>query len=390
MNRSARNQGWLLAAFVFAACEVPAESVSTESIEGSGEESSALSPSQLKVVRALAYGDSDSALYRKSGLLVAYSFTGRAGYQVTIDVVSSRGDPVTWLLDARYAQIASNDDAGEGDTSSHIALALPGNDPAQDATFYIAYRDYNYESHYFTVKIEGQRPRTKQILLTEDQCRSGRNRFLPGGENATPVDLALDTFCAELIISKKAPNGFVAIFGSSRLNDGTPEYTNARSFANQWTLARPDLPILTGGGPGIMDAGNRGAKEAGGVSLGFSTYFRDANDQLNGFVTDGYMFADFAVRERAMLNYAKAAVVYPGGVGTAWELFMTLSQVQTRRMNRIPIIVVGPEMANAFNPYLQWMATRGTISPQDVNLFQVVSTPEEALAALQAALPRTN
>jgi uncharacterized protein (TIGR00730 family) len=227
---------------------------------------------------------------------------------------------------------------------------------------------------------------TTLVELAPTRC-TDRNRFVPSGEIPTPADIALDAYCGELILKRSAPNGTVVIFGSSRLKDGTPEYASARSFAAKWTMTRPDLPIMTGGGPGLMEAGNRGAKEAGGVSLGFSAYFKAADDKLNDFVTDGYMFSDFPVRERALLLPAKAAIVYPGGVGTAWELFMSLSEVQTTKMNKIPIVVVGKTFADAFQPALQMMIDKGTISPDDVKLFQVVDAPEDAVAALTAQLP---
>jgi uncharacterized protein (TIGR00730 family) len=176
------------------------------------------------------------------------------------------------------------------------------------------------------------------------------------------------------------------MFGSSRLGDGTPEYANARSFASLWTQENNGIPILTGGGPGLMEAGNRGAKEANGPSLGISTYFSAPTDTLNSFVTDGYMFSDFETRERAMLHYAKAAVIYWGGVGTAWELFMTLSNVQTKRMSKIPIILVGKDWTDATKPYFQFMKDKGTISPSDLNLFTIVETPDETVTAIKSQL----
>jgi predicted Rossmann-fold nucleotide-binding protein len=135
-----------------------------------------------------------------------------------------------------------------------------------------------------------------------------------------------------------------------------------------------------------MEAANRGAKEANGPSIGLSTYFKGPTDTLNAFVTDGYLFSDFETRERAMLHYAAAAVVYWGGVGTAWELFMTVSNVQTKRLKKIPIILVGKDWTDALKPYTDFMVAKGTVSPADLTLYTIVETPEETVAAINAQL----
>jgi uncharacterized protein (TIGR00730 family) len=334
---------------------------------------------QVKVAKNLGYGDSSSVLY-KAPPYAAFTFSGDANDKITLDVTSTNGDAVTWLLDAGMNILAQNDDADSSTTASHIDATLP-----MAGMYYVVVRDYYKASHYFTVKLGGTSS-SRHIDLTEAKCTAG-NKFYAGGEIPTPEDVALDAYCGEVILHRLAPKGDIVFFGSSRLKDGTPEYALAHDIAFQWTQARPDLPIMTGGGPGLMEAGNKGAKDAGGVSLGFSTYFKDANDKLNDFVTDGYMFSDFPVRERALLKYAKAAVVFPGGVGTAWELFMSMSEVQTHRMNKIPIIVVTQSYGDATKQLLQWMSDKGTISPDDMNLITVVNTAADAVAALQAALP---
>ncbi len=335
----------------------------------------------MRVVKTLGYGDRATTTYT-GPKYSAFTFGGHKGDKVTIDVKSANGDAVAWLLSETLQVLAKNDDASDRSTDSHIDATLP----ATSSTYYIVLRDYYKASHRFEVALTG-RSRTRTIELADEKC-TDRNRFVPGGQIPTPEDIALDAFCAESILARSAPKGTVTIFGSSRLKDGTPQYANARNFASLWTAAHKDLPILTGGGPGLMEAGNRGAKEANGVSLGFSCYFKDANDKLNDYVTDGYVFSDFNVRERALLNYAKAAVVFPGGVGTAWELFMTLSEVQTHKLNKIPIVIVSKSMGDSFAPYIQWMIDNGTIAAEDTNLFVVVDTAADAITAIEAALPQ--
>jgi predicted Rossmann-fold nucleotide-binding protein len=227
---------------------------------------------------------------------------------------------------------------------------------------------------------------SQTITFSPEKCTVA-NEFVGNGDTPTPAQVALDGYCGEQLFKRSAPNGWVVIFGSARLKSETPEYQNAKSFASLWTTAHgKQLPILTAAGGGIMEAGNLGAKEAGGPSLGAGTYFKDANDKMNAFVTDGYMFSDFEMRERALIRYAKAAVIYWGGVGTAWELFMTISDVQTKRLKKIPIILVGKDWTDAISPYFEYMKGKGLISADDMKLFKIVETPESTFAALDAEL----
>jgi uncharacterized protein (TIGR00730 family) len=224
-----------------------------------------------------------------------------------------------------------------------------------------------------------------RVYLSPNKCKTPGEYVAPG-VTASPAQVALDAYCGEDLAKRTAPNGWIVMFGSSRLGGGTPEYDNAKTFASLWTTQKTDYPIMTGGGPGLMEAGNRGANEAGGPSLGMSTYFTAPTDTLNTYVTEGYMFSDFETRERALLRYAKAAVIYWGGVGTAWELFMTISDVQTKRLAKIPIVVVGKDLEGAVKPYLDWMVGKGTVSKPDVDQIVWVETPADTVAALNAAL----
>ncbi len=223
------------------------------------------------------------------------------------------------------------------------------------------------------------------VYLSEHKCKTP-GAYVASFETATPAQVALDAYCGERLAKRVAPQGWVAVFGSSRLAATTPEYANAQAFGSLWTQQKSTHPIMSGGGPGIMEAANRGAKEANGPSIGLSTYFKGPTDTLNTFVTDGYMFSDFETRERAMLRYASAAVIYWGGVGTAWELFMTISDVQTKRLKKIPIILVGKDWTDALKPYLDFMIAKGTVSAADIALLTIVETPEETVAAINAQL----
>jgi len=171
-------------------------------------------------------------------------------------------------------------------------------------------------------------------------------------------------------------------------------YEQAREFARQVTLRSVatdcrDHVICTGGGPGVMEAGNRGAAEAGGISIGLNIVL--PHEQApNSFVTPelSLNFHYFAIRKMHFLMRAEAITVFPGGFGTLDELFEALTLIQTRRMAAVPFLLFGREF---WEGIINWkaLADAGTISPQDLNLFRYVETAEEALAAIDAWPPES-
>ncbi|MCB1322795.1 MAG: LOG family protein, partial [Leptospiraceae bacterium] len=140
--------------------------------------------------------------------------------------------------------------------------------------------------------------------------------------------------------------------------------------------------------PGIMEAGNRGAKEAGGVSLGYSTYFGSGNEPLNPYTTDGYVFASFAQREAEMVDRAAGILIAQGGVGTEWEIYETIAKIQTGKKNRVPVVVLGPRAKwQSLFDRLNFMVGNGTVSPEDPKLLQLAETPEKAIELMEAGMP---
>lgn len=229
------------------------------------------------------------------------------------------------------------------------------------------------------------------ITLAPQMCEKP-GRMLAPGEIPTPADVALDAYCAAKIIGGNAPDGAITIFGSARTKPGTPDYEFTREFAFQWTKQYGEkFPILTGGGPGMMAAGNQGAKEAGGKSLYLTSYFKGtAEENKNEFVTDGYVCASFAQREADLVDYGAAIVIAPGGVGTAWEIFESLSKIQTHKKNPCPVIFLGSEMKwQPFVLYMKHLADIGTISPEDLNLYKFAATPEEAVKLIADEIVKT-
>jgi hypothetical protein len=225
------------------------------------------------------------------------------------------------------------------------------------------------------------------IVLGKFQCDSPGRR-VPDGEVPQPADVALDAYCAQVVVERSAPEGYVTIFGSARAKEGMLAYDQTREFARVWTEKYGQRhPILTGGGPGIMEAGNRGAHEAGGASLGFSSYFGQGNEPLNPYTTDGYVFASFAQREADMIDRAVALVAASGGVGTEWEIYESLAKIQTGKKKSVPLILLGPPAVwNSLLARLKDMASRGTIAPDDLNLLQVAPTPADAVKLIEQAL----
>ncbi len=216
-----------------------------------------------------------------------------------------------------------------------------------------------------------------------------------------PVRLQLELLKPELLMSERGIQSTIVLFGGARiprpedagsartrtLADLSRFYEVAHDFAHKMTLrsvqsyGREDV-IVTGGGPGVMEAGNRGAQEAGGASIGLNIVL--PHEQApNGYVTPElcFNFHYFAIRKMHFLMRAKAITVFPGGFGTLDELFEALTLIQTRRMRPMPFILFGREF---WEKIINWeaLAEAGTISPEDLELFHFAETADEAIAII--------
>ncbi|MDM3872349.1 LOG family protein [Porticoccus sp. W117] len=226
------------------------------------------------------------------------------------------------------------------------------------------------------------------IRLNSENCDTHGER-VKEGKIPTPAQLAKDAYCAKLLVERVAPNGIITIFGSSRTKEDQTAYINTRTFARDWTKAMgKKYPVLTGGGGGIMEAGNRGAYEAGGPSLAFSSYFKRVDtENLNSYITDGYIASSFSQREADMVDYAAAVIIAPGGVGTEWEIFETIAKIQTRKKDPVPVLLLGKkEVWQTLLDRLNYLNEIKTISPRDLDIIDVAETPEEAIKVLLKAL----
>jgi len=172
----------------------------------------------------------------------------------------------------------------------------------------------------------------------------------------------------------------VTVFGSARFKEGHPYYEKTRELSAR--IAELGFTIMTGGGPGIMEAANRGAKEAGGRSVGCNIVLpmeQKPNPWLDKWVSIRYFF----VRKTLLIKYSYAFIVMPGGFGTLDEYFESLTLIQTRKINQFPIIIFDTDFHKELLIHIQNMKTNGTINEEDINLFLVTDSVDEVISTIQ-------
>ena len=178
----------------------------------------------------------------------------------------------------------------------------------------------------------------------------------------------------------------VTVFGSARFAPGHRYYEMARELG--FHLAKEGYPVMTGGGPGIMEAANRGAREAGGLSLGCNIILpmeQSANPYLDRFIEIDHFF----VRKVMLVKYSKAFVVMPGGFGTLDEAFETLTLVQCHKLDRFPIVAMGSDFWDQLGTFVRGaLVSEKTISPEDLELLQMTDSPEEAVRLIREGVVR--
>ncbi|MCV6585678.1 MAG: TIGR00730 family Rossman fold protein [Marinibacterium sp.] len=225
-------------------------------------------------------------------------------------------------------------------------------------------------------------------------------------EDLRPVRLQLELLKPQLMLDEHGVDSTVVLFGGARIPSPADKdrartpvlgelsrfYDEAQIFARKMTelsLAEGgrDNIIVTGGGPGVMEAGNRGAAEAGGSSIGLSIVL--PHEQApNSYVTPdlSFNFHYFAIRKMHFLMRARAICVFPGGFGTMDEMFEALTLIQTGRMQPVPFLLFGRAF---WEEVINWkaLADAGTIADEDLELFRFVETADEAVEAIQTWQP---
>lgn len=172
----------------------------------------------------------------------------------------------------------------------------------------------------------------------------------------------------------------VTVFGSARFGEAHPYYQLAREMGS--ALARLGFTVMTGGGPGVMEGANRGAREAGGPSIGCNIelpFEQEPNPYLDRWVECHYFF----VRKVLLLKYSYAFVVLPGGFGTLDEMMESLTLIQTGKIAQFPVVLMGREYWQPFVTMTREMLEAGTVSPRDLDLMLVTDSVEEAMAHIE-------
>jgi uncharacterized protein (TIGR00730 family) len=177
----------------------------------------------------------------------------------------------------------------------------------------------------------------------------------------------------------------VAVFGSARTKPNDPEYRAAQETGN--LLARAGYSVITGGGPGIMEAANRGAFEAGGASVGCNIELPHEQGS-NAYLTLSLKFKYFFVRKMMFVKYSDAFVIFPGGFGTLDELFEALTLIQTRKIHNFPVVLFGTRY---WRPMLDWlrgpMLKEGKIVAEDFRRLHVTDAPSEVVEIIKTYEP---
>jgi len=212
--------------------------------------------------------------------------------------------------------------------------------------------------------------------LTEDrQILEGHDGDLTGDARRIG-DEFLEGFIAVSRIDRPA----ITVFGSARITEDSPEYAEAREVGR--LLAQAGFAVVTGGGPGAMEAANRGAREGGGLSVGFNIELPHEQHE-NRFLDISLTFKHFYARKTMFVKAAEGFIIFPGGFGTLDELFESLTLIQTGKVLHFPVVLIDSEY---WNPLLEWIRGRllvdGMVSREDLELLEVTDDPERAVTLL--------
>ena len=228
-------------------------------------------------------------------------------------------------------------------------------------------------------------PETGKAIETEDRAqRSQSERYFLEGPHTRKTELWM-----LLRIMREFIRGFrvlhfvgpcVTVFGSARFKEDHEYYKLARDIGT--ALVHQGFTVMTGGGPGVMEAANRGAKEAGGCSIGCNIIL-PFEQEPNPYLDEMLEFRYFFVRKVMLIKYSYAFIVCPGGVGTMDELFEALTLIQTKKIRDFPVVLMGQQYYAPLIEFMEKMVVAKTISPEDLKLFLVTDSIDEAMAHIE-------
>lgn len=168
----------------------------------------------------------------------------------------------------------------------------------------------------------------------------------------------------------------ITVFGSARFKEDHPYYIKAREFGKR--IAQMGFTTMTGGGPGIMEAANRGAFENNGNSVGCNIQL-PFEQHINPYMQKSVTFEHFFVRKVLLIKYSYAFIIMPGGFGTMDEFFETLTLIQTKSITKFPVVLFGKEYYQPLLENIEWMSEQGTISKEDMKLVLITDSVDEAM-----------
>jgi uncharacterized protein (TIGR00730 family) len=234
---------------------------------------------------------------------------------------------------------------------------------------------------------EGLHPDDQQkkedLLRTADTCPSPYTDFRSGASWRIFRIMAEFTEGFEFLADLKKE---VSIFGSARVKSSDYYYKEARKLATM--LGRAGFTIITGGGPGIMEAGNRGAVEGGTTSVGLNIELPN-EQRINRYVRKAKAFHYFFTRKVMLSVSSQAYIFFPGGYGTLDEAMELITLIQTKKMCRIPVVLVGKKFWGSFVEWVKVaMLAEGYVAPEDLQLLQIVDSAEEAYELLKDSTER--
>lgn len=240
--------------------------------------------------------------------------------------------------------------------------------------------------------------RKKSVCDTEDELLLSSHHFLD--QDIRPLNSNLSQFTQNdpwriMRIQSEYVQAFdamsevanaVCVFGSARTNEDDENYKMATKLADN--LAQKGYAIITGGGPGIMEAANKGAAEVNGVSIGCNIELPQ-EQYINHFVNMPVNFRYFFCRKTTFVKYSQAFVLFPGGFGTLDELFESLTLIQTKKIKNFPVVLMNSKYWSGLIEWIkEQLLNEGRISPEDMNIFKICDCPDEASNHIEAQLKK--